>query len=110
MSLDGAFAHAGQVLHDLLGPFASEKSGHRDERDEEKNEEAGALDLFAPAPEAVEQEGGSQRDADDGNVIEDDMEVCGIHAPNQATVVTESGKALRARGRPNLVTGLLPAA
>ena len=85
VSLDVRFAHAGQVLDHVFGGFAGEKSGHGNQCHEHKNEQAGAFYLLVPAPEPIEQERGPERNADDGNVIENDVEMCGIHAPNQAS-------------------------
>ena len=66
---------ARQVLHHLLGGLPGEVSRHGQSRDHEQRQERKSLRALVPAEVPVQQEGESQRNSHDGNVIQDQVEM-----------------------------------
>jgi hypothetical protein len=71
--------NARQMLDDILSRLAGQVSRQGDERDDQEREQAHPLHLFASTDDSVNQHGGRNWNADHGDVIKDDMEVCRVH-------------------------------
>ena len=90
--------NTGQCLNHVLGRFAGQKRRHCQQRSDDQESQRGSVGLLAAFPKGKAEQPEADQSAEDGNVIEDQVEVGRIHSSVSFGVSFSPGSPQQHRG------------